>query len=75
MATGRVRPTGEVWHSVPTVLGTRAENAKRFAAAWDRWVGGGEAVYTGSPQGEGVLVTHRGSDPFEATTVLRLHWR
>jgi superfamily II DNA or RNA helicase len=74
-ATGRVRPTGEVWHSVPTVLGVRAEYARHFASAWDTWVGGGAPVYTHSPEGEGVLVTHRGSDPFDATTALRLHWR
>lgn len=74
-AAGLVRPTGEVWHSVPSVLGARAPDAQVFADAWDRWVGGGPAVYTGSPEGEGVLVTHRGSDPFDATTVLRVHWR
>jgi superfamily II DNA or RNA helicase len=70
-----VRPTAEVWHSVPTVLGVRAEYARVFAAAWDTWVGGGAPVYTNSPEGEGILVTHRGSDPFDATTALRLHWR
>ena len=74
-ATGLLRPAGEVWHPVPTALGTRADRAQGFAAAWDRWVGGGQAVYTGSPRGEGVLVTHRGSDPFALTTVLRVHWR
>ena len=74
-ATGLLRPTGEVWHSVPTALGTTGRRAQAFARAWDHWVGGGPAVYTGSPEGEGVLVTHRGSDPFAATTVLRTHWR
>ncbi len=74
-AFGRLRPDGEVWHSVPTVLGTTGERAQVFARAWDDWVGGGPAVYTGSPEGEGVLVTHRGSDPFDVTTVLRLSWR
>ena len=70
-AFGRLRPDGEVWHSVPSVLGTTGKRAQAFAAAWDHWVGGGPAVYTGSPEGEGVLVTHRGSDPFDVTTVLR----
>jgi hypothetical protein len=70
-----LRPDGEVWHSVPTVLATNAERAQAFARAWDAWVGGGPAVYTGSPEGEGVLVTHRGSDPFAVTTVLRTQWR
>lgn len=74
-AFGRLRPDAEVWHSVPAVLGTTGKRAQTFARAWDRWVGGGAAVYTGSPEGEGVLVTHRGSDPFDVTTVLRVQWR
>ncbi len=73
-AFGLLRPDGEVWHSVPTALGTTRERADAFAVAWDRWVGGGAAVYTGSARGEGVLVTHRGSDPFDVTTVLRTSW-
>jgi len=72
---GRLRPDAEVWHTVPTLLGTTAERAQTFARAWDRWVGGGPALWTGSPEGEGVLVTHRGSDPFAVTTVLRTQWR
>lgn len=74
-ALGLLRSDAEVWHSVPTMLGTTGRRAREFAGAWDRWVGGGEAVYTGSPEGEGVLVTHRGSDPFAVTTVLRSSWR
>jgi hypothetical protein len=74
-ALGRLHPDGEVWHSVPSVLGTTERRARAFATAWDHWVGGGPAVYTGSPTGEGVLVTHRGSDPFDVTTVLRTTWR
>jgi hypothetical protein len=74
LALGRLRPDGEVWHSVPAVLGTTAARAQAFAAAWDRWVGGGPALYTRSPEGEGVLVTHRGEDPFAVTTVLRTTW-
>ncbi len=38
-ALGLLRPDGEVWHSVPTVLGTTAARAQAFAAAWDHWVG------------------------------------
>jgi superfamily II DNA or RNA helicase len=74
VALGTLRPDGEVWHSVPTVLGTTRKRAQAFARAWDRWVGGGAAVYTGSPEGEGVLVTNRGRDPFDVTTVLRTTW-
>ena len=57
------------------MLGTTGKRAQAFARAWDHWVGGGEAIYTGSPAGEGVLVTNRGSDPFDVTTVLRTQWR
>ncbi len=74
-ALGRLRPDGEVWHTVPSVLGTTGARAQSFARAWDHWVGGGQAVYTGSPAGAGVLATHRGSDPFDVTTVLRVQWR
>ena len=74
-ALGRLRPDGEVWHSVPTVLGGTDAGARAFAAAWDHWVGGGQAVCTDGPPGQGVLATHRGSDPFGATTVLRVQWR
>ncbi|NUR08054.1 MAG: DEAD/DEAH box helicase family protein [Nocardioidaceae bacterium] len=73
-AFGVLRPDGEVWHSEPTVLGTTGERARAFARGWDRWVGGGPPLYTRSPEGEGVLVTHRGSDPFDVTTVLRTTW-
>lgn len=73
-ALGRLGPDREVWHSVPTQLGTSRRRAQAFARAWDHWVGGGEAVHTGSAAGEGVLVTHRGSDPFDVTTVLRTQW-
>ena len=68
-------PTARSGTRVPTVLGTTGQRAQAFAAAWDHWVGGGPAIYTGSPEGEGVLVTHRGNDPFAATTVLRTSWR
>jgi len=74
-ALGVLRPDGEVWHTVPSTLATTGTRAQAFAAAWDHWVGGGPALYTGSPEGEGVLVTHRGSDPFAVTTVLRTSWR
>jgi len=73
-AYGRVRPDGEVWHPVPTALGVNAARATAYGAAWSHWVGGGPAVYTGSPEGAGVLAAQRGSDPFDVTTVMRRHW-
>lgn len=74
-ATGLLRPSGVVWHSVPSVLGVNARGARAFAEGWRRWIGGGDPVYTGNPEGAGVLATHRGNDPFDVTTVLRLSWQ
>jgi hypothetical protein len=73
-AIARARPSGVVWHPVPTVLGVNASRAGAFAAAWDRWVGPTQLLYTGSPEGAGVLAAQQGSDPFAATTVIRRHW-
>ncbi len=71
---GRLRPDGVVWHAVPTVLGVNAERAAAYAQAWDHWVGGGEPVYTGSPEGQGILAAQQGTDPFAASTVMRRQW-
>ncbi|HRD63751.1 MAG TPA: DEAD/DEAH box helicase, partial [Nocardioides sp.] len=71
---GRLRPDGVVWHAVPTVLGANAERAAAYAKAWNHWVGGGEPVYTGSPEGQGILAAQQGTDPFAASTVMRRQW-
>ena len=53
---GRQHPAaGTVWHPVPDVLGTNAQRAASYARAFDHWVGGGPVLYTGSPEGAGVL--------------------
>jgi hypothetical protein len=71
---GRVKPDGVVWHAVPSVLGVNADRAAAYAKAWDHWVGGGEPVYTGSPEGQGILAAQQGTDPFAASTVMRRQW-
>jgi hypothetical protein len=71
---GRLRPDGVVWHAVPSVLGLNAERAAAYAKAWDHWVGGGDPVYTGSPEGQGILAAQQGTDPFAASTVMRRQW-
>jgi hypothetical protein len=71
---GRLRPDGVVWHAVPSVLGVNAERAAAYAKAWDHWVGGGDPVYTGSPEGQGILAAQQGTDPFAASTVMRRQW-
>jgi hypothetical protein len=70
----RDHPDGEVWHTVPSVLAARRAGADAFATAWSHWVRGGPAVYAGSPQGAGVVATHRGMDPFDVTCVIRRVW-
>ena len=51
-----------------------AERAAAYAKAWDHWVGGGAPVYTGSPEGQGILAAQQGTDPFAASTVMRRQW-
>jgi superfamily II DNA or RNA helicase len=64
-----------VYHAVPTVLGANAKLARAFAAAWNARVSPGEMLYTGSPEGTGILVAQRGDDPFDVTTQIRTLWR
>jgi hypothetical protein len=59
---------------VPSVFGQNRKRTEAFVRAWNTWVSGGSAVYAASPEGAGVLATHRGEDPFAATTVLRVAW-
>lgn len=72
--SGRHAASAEAWHAVPAALGRRAADAKAFRAAWEQWVGGSGLLYTGSPEGAGVLAAQRGSDPFDVTAVIRRHW-
>jgi len=71
---GRAKPNGAVYHAVPSVLATNAERAKAFTYAWSVWISRCDAIYSGSPEGTGVLASVRGADPFDVTTVLRLGW-
>jgi hypothetical protein len=70
----RDHPDGEVWHTVPSVLATKRGRADAFAIAWEHWVRGGPALYASSPQGAGVIATHRGMNPFDVTCVIRRVW-
>ena len=63
-----------VWHAVPSVLGTNKESARAYAQAWNRWVGGGEAIYTRSQEGAGILTAYRGTNPMQMSSVLRTSW-
>ena len=68
-------PATVVYHAVPAVLGANARLARTFAAAWQARVSPGEMLYTGSPEGTGILVAQRGDDPFDVTTQIRTLWR
>jgi hypothetical protein len=68
-------PATVVYHAVPTVLGVNARLAKTFARAWNERVSPGELLYTGSPEGAGMLAAQRGDDPFDVTTQIRTLWR
>ncbi|MCW2888693.1 MAG: box helicase, N-terminal [Streptosporangiaceae bacterium] len=70
----RAEADAVVYHAVPSVFGQNRTRTEAFVRAWNTWVSGGSAVYAASPQGAGVLATHRGEDPFAATTLLRVAW-
>lgn len=75
---GWVRYDAEVWHAVPSALTATRAAADGYARAWARWVGGGPAVFVGSPEGAGILAAQRGSDPFAlgsgTQVVRRVRW-
>jgi hypothetical protein len=73
-AAGHAEPTAQVWHPVPTVLGQKSAYAQEYAQAFDHWLGGGRAVRTATPEGQGVLAAQQGDDPFDVTTVMRRTW-
>ncbi|MFD0853770.1 hypothetical protein ACFQ07_16145, partial [Actinomadura adrarensis] len=71
---GQANADGVVYHSVPAVFGQNRTRTAAFVTAWNTWISHGDALFTSSPEGEGVLATHRGEDPLNATTVLRVAW-
>ena len=74
LVTGQ--PGGSVvYHAVPGVLGARKQLAAAFETAWHARVSPGPMLYTGSPEGAGILAEQRGDDPFAVTTQIRTLWR
>ena len=69
-----IRPAGEAWHAVPSVLGANAARVEALLVGWRRWVGEGRALRTATPEGGGVLQAQVGSDPFEVSAVMRRQW-
>jgi hypothetical protein len=74
LAIGRV-PAAVVYHAVPTALGGKKQLATAFERSWNSRVSPGTILYTGAPEGAGVLAAQRGDDPFAVTTQIRTLWR
>jgi superfamily II DNA or RNA helicase len=74
LVAGQV-PATVVYHAVPAVLGTHKKSAAIFAQSWNARVSPGEMLYSGSPEGTGILAVSRGDDPFAVTTQIRTLWR
>ncbi len=68
-------PATVVYHAVPAVLGAHKKSAEIFAQAWNSRVSPGDLLYSGSPEGTGILAVSRGDDPFAVTTQIRTLWR
>ena len=60
---------------MPTALSGNKKLATAFERAWNARVSPGAVLYTGSPEGAGVLAAQRGDDPFAVTTQIRTLWR
>jgi superfamily II DNA or RNA helicase len=57
------RPDREVWHPVPAVFGASRPAADAFLACWHEHVGPGRAVFSGTPEGSGLVRALRWSSP------------
>lgn len=71
---GRAPRNAVVYHTVPSPFSRGTRRLEAFTAAWNEHVSAGRPVGAATPEGEGILVTHRGSSPLEATTALRVAW-
>jgi superfamily II DNA or RNA helicase len=74
LVLGRPLETIATFHAVPALLARNREGAAAFQRAWNRWVGGGEVVYTLGPVGREVLAAHYGTEPVEVSTGHRTAW-
>lgn len=71
---GRSPANAVVYHPVPALFARPARRLDIFAGHWRHWISPGTPIATATAQGEGVLVTHRGLSPLDATTALRVAW-
>ena len=71
---GKAPHNGVVYHAVPAPFARSGRRLEAFAASWNRYVSPGRPVASASAEGEGIMVTHRGSSPLDVTTMLRVSW-
>jgi superfamily II DNA or RNA helicase len=63
-----------VYHAVPAALAANKANVQAFAAAWNRHVSAGRALYQDDPRAQAIIQLQRGEDPFAVTTQMRTLW-
>lgn len=47
------------YHPVPRILASQRERVEKFAFYWEKYVGGGEVIFTRSEQGRAILLSAR----------------
>ena len=64
----------QVPHAVPAVFGVNAQAAGAFSHAWHRWLASTDPLFTGSPQGAGLLASADGRSPTDCEVQRRTCW-
>ena len=64
-----------VVHSVPSAFAVNAAGARSFGTGWQRWIAVTDPVYTGSPDGAGLLASATGDAPVGLEVALRTRWQ
>ncbi|GAB3444894.1 hypothetical protein GCM10027570_14570 [Streptomonospora sediminis] len=62
------------YHAVPALLARNKAGARAFARAWNRWVSGGEPLYTAASPSADLLRLHYGTETSGLTAASRLTW-
>ncbi|MBS3942291.1 MAG: DEAD/DEAH box helicase family protein [Actinobacteria bacterium] len=74
-AVVRARIGRDSHHPLPDVLAVNRARADAFAAAWHRYVGGGELLYTRTPEGRRAMLEARAGTPRTARSLAFDRWR
>ena len=73
--TLRRRAVKPFYHPVPDALAQNKDRAETFATSWRAWVGGGDLVYTRTPDGYAILEQARAESGVSARTSAYDMWR